>query len=430
MRKSLLWFRNDLRLDDHRPLEAALKASDKILGVYFFEDRWFESGSHGGPRMDARRAFFLWESAVELRERMRNLGSDLLILGGNPVERIPQLCDEFTIDAVYASRGFTWEETQQESQLQRALGHSTHWKSFWNTTLFTEHDLPFEVDRLPSVFTEFRKSVEKNCAVGSPIPAPDWIPGMTVQTPVDAYQAFTDIDVELPGQQSNGVLDFRGGAAAGMERLQHYFWQTDAVATYKETRNGLLGADYSTKFSPWLSAGCLSPRRIYAELKRYESERTSNSSTYWVFFELLWREFFQWVALQHGASLFAEYGWKGQRRQWRRDQALFKKWCAGETGDDFVDANMRELNTTGFMSNRGRQNVASFLCHQYKIDWRWGASYFEQRLLDYDAASNWGNWAYVSGVGNDPRKDRVFNTQGQAERYDPEGAYRKKWLKD
>jgi deoxyribodipyrimidine photo-lyase len=132
---------------------------------------------------------------------------------------------------------------------------------------------------------------------------------------------------------------------------------------------------------------------------------------------------------KYGSKMFQLHGWKNAQEVPNRvDERLFQAWINGETGDEFVDANMRELKLTGFMSNRGRQNVASYFVHELKLDWRLGAAYFEQQLIDYDASSNWGNWAYVAGVGNDPRENRVFNTEKQAQQYDPKQMYRKLWL--
>ncbi len=227
---------------------------------------------------------------------------------------------------------------------------------------------------------------------------------------------------------TRSAFPFKGGEVQASRRLHHYLWGSDAVASYFDTRNGLIGTDYSTKLSAWLALGCISPRQVYAELRHYERLRTANKSTYWVVFELLWRDYFRYVALRHGRALFARNGFNGKRSNAKPDQEVSDAWKQGRTGDAFVDANMRELLATGFMSNRGRQNVASFLVHDLRQDWREGADWFERHLIDYDPYSNWCNWAYVAGVGNDPRPDRRFNTQRQAEMYDADGVYRALWL--
>ncbi|HEY0111417.1 MAG TPA: FAD-binding domain-containing protein, partial [Fibrella sp.] len=172
----------------------------------------------------------------------------------------------------------------------------------------------------------------------------------------------------------------------------------------------------------------------YHEVKRYERERIANDSTYWLIFELVWRDFFRFVALRVGSRLFKPSGIKHNlQKQWHHDHDLFQRWATGQTGIPFIDANMRELNASGFMSNRGRQNAGSFLVNDLGIDWTWGAAYFESLLIDYDPCSNWGNWNYIAGVGNDPRQGnsgqpRYFAIYSQATRYDEQGAYVKHWL--
>jgi len=198
---------------------------------------------------------------------------------------------------------------------------------------------------------------------------------------------------------------------------------------YKNTRNGMLGPDYSSKFSPWLATGSISPRVIFAEITKYERERVENDSTYWLFFELIWRDFFRFSAISFGDAFFKLGGPQANPKKypWKRDGALFFAWKEGRTGYPLVDANMRELKATGFMSNRGRQIVASFFTRDLGLDWRLGASWFEDCLLDYDPCSNYGNWCYAAGVGSDPREDRYFSLPKQGGTYDPDAVYMKHW---
>jgi deoxyribodipyrimidine photo-lyase len=219
-----------------------------------------------------------------------------------------------------------------------------------------------------------------------------------------------------------------GGEDEGLKRLHEYTYGMHGIATYKETRNGLIGDAYSSKFSPWLALGSLSAKNILKTVNDYEQEFGANDSTYWMKFELLWRDFFQWTVKKHGNVCFKAGGIRGVDKKKTNDPDTFDAWRFGETEDTFVNANMKELYLTGFMSNRGRQNVASYLVHDLNQDWRVGAAWFESRLIDYDVASNWGNWMYIAGVGNDPRQDRVFNTKRQADMYDPNGEYQKLWL--
>jgi deoxyribodipyrimidine photo-lyase len=211
--------------------------------------------------------------------------------------------------------------------------------------------------------------------------------------------------------------------------MKHNFFGSDAIATYKETRNGMVGADYSTKFSAWLAMGCISPRLIYEELKRYERQCLANESTYWLTFELLWRDYFRFMVEKYQSKFFSKAGIRGRELPLNgTNEKLLQSWINGQTGVDFVDANMVELRLAGFMSNRGRQNVASYYCHELELDWRYGAAYFEQQLIDYDVCNNWGNWAYLAGVGNDPRGTRIFDIEKQALSYDKDLVFRKLWL--
>jgi deoxyribodipyrimidine photo-lyase len=192
----------------------------------------------------------------------------------------------------------------------------------------------------------------------------------------------------------------------------------------------MVGADYSSKFSAWLALGCISPRFIHDELKKYEKQFGANESTYWMVFELLWRDYFRFMMKKYNTKFFQQAGIQNKGIAVNKYNASqLQDWINGETGIDFVDANMIELKLTGFMSNRGRQNVASYLCNDLKLDWRFGAAYFEQQLIDYDVCSNWGNWAYLAGVGNDPRGNRYFNIEKQASDYDKDKKYRNLWLK-
>jgi deoxyribodipyrimidine photo-lyase len=221
---------------------------------------------------------------------------------------------------------------------------------------------------------------------------------------------------------------FRGGCTEAMAHLEHYFSRSHA-SIYKQTRNALQGWSNSTRFSPWLANGCLSPRRILSRLKAYEQAQGSNESTYWISFELLWREYFQWYALKHRARLFARSGSGIATRTPLTSfyPERFKQWCQGTTPWPLVNACMRELNATGFISNRGRQIAASCLVNELNIDWRYGAAWFQQQLIDHDVASNWGNWQYIAGVGADPRGGRHFNLVRQAEQFDPDGEYVSRW---
>ncbi|SNS11236.1 deoxyribodipyrimidine photo-lyase (single-stranded DNA-specific) [Belliella buryatensis] len=426
-KRLLVWFRNDLRLHDHAALFSAVEKGDEIIPVYCFDPRQFKSLDLGIPKTGSHRAKFLMESVDNLKKKLKELGSDLLVLEGHPEELIPKIAREHGVHGVYFSEEVTSEEKKVEEALESAL-----WKlgietfTFWQSTLFHMEDLPFPVNQTPEVFTQFRKECEKFSKIRKTYPKPQKINSPNINW--GKMPLLSKYGLEKPANSSQAVIVFEGGEDEGIRRLQTYFWENDCLKTYKETRNGLLGADYSSKFSAWLALGCLSPRFIYEEVKRYERERKKNQSTYWLIFELIWRDYFRFIAKKHGNKIFQVSGIKNTVDNWVRNEQLFQKWTEGNTGIPFIDANMRELNATGFMSNRGRQNVASFLVNDLNIDWRWGAAYFESQLIDYDVCSNWGNWMYVAGVGNDPRENRYFNILKQAHNYDRKGEYIRHWI--
>lgn len=427
-KRVLVWYRNDLRLHDHEPLHQAGKLAHEVMPLYCFDPRQFGKTSFGFPKTGAFRSQFLLESLADLRRSLRALRSDLILRQGKPEIVIPEIARQFNITAVYYHQEVTAEEVAVETALRLALDPlGVALQSFWGHTLYHPNDLPFPIGQLPELFTHFRKQVEKAASVNPALPAPSRLPPLPEIEPGELPR-LEDLGVELPPTDARAVLAFKGGETEAFSRLDHYFWQQDGLKHYKETRNGMLGADYSSKFSPWLALGCLSPRYIYEQIQQYEQQRVKNESTYWLVFELLWRDYFRLICAKHGNQIFSAAGLQGINIPWEQDWQRFDLWRKGKTGFPLVDANMRELAATGFMSNRGRQNVASFLTKNLGIDWRMGAEWFESLLIDYDVCSNYGNWNYTAGVGNDARGFRFFNILKQSKDYDPEGKYVKHWL--
>jgi deoxyribodipyrimidine photo-lyase len=425
LNRILIWYRNDLRLHDHEPLTEAIQSGAMVIPFYCFDPRQFGQTSFGFPKTGAFRSQFLLESVADLRANLQAIGSDLIIRRGKPEEIIPALVEQLGISAIHYSAEVTSEETLVETSLKAAV--KIPCRSYWGHTLYLPDDLPFEIKEIPELFTTFRKQVEARSQVMVPLPAPKQLAGLPESIEPGDLPQVEDLVGETVQADNRGVLAFRGGESAGMARLQDYFWQQDRLRVYKETRNGLLGADYSSKFSPWLALGCLSPRYIHEQVEQYEDDRVRNDSTYWLIFELLWRDYFRFICAKHGDAVFKINGLRGVKFDWKNDLTRFDLWKSGLTGFPLVDANMRELAATGFMSNRGRQNVASFLTKNLGINWQMGAAYFESILIDYDVCSNWGNWNYSAGVGNDARGFRFFNITKQARDYDPQGKYVKHW---
>ncbi|WP_175561119.1 DASH family cryptochrome [Hydrococcus rivularis] len=426
----LIWYRNDLRIHDNKLIYQALKEKAQIIPVYCFDKRQFRQTHFGFPKTGKFRAQFLRESVADLRNSLQKLGSNLIVRLGFPEKIIPDLAQELNIDAVYYHEEVTFEELAVEKSLKKALSQiGVKVNSFWGATLYHPDNLPFKIHQIPELFTNFRKQLEKKSTIDPTLPSPQKLPPLPEVDPGEIPQLL-DLGIEEPISDERSVLRFQGGETKGLARLHNYFWEKDRLRVYKETRNGMLGSDYSSKFSPWLALGCLSPRLIYEQVQKYESERIKNDSTYWLVFELLWRDFFRFICAKHGNKIFHESGLQGIDIPWKEDWKRFQLWQKGKTGYPLVDANMRELAATGFMSNRGRQNVASFLTKNLGINWQMGAEWFESLLIDYDVCSNYGNWNYTAGVGNDARGFRYFNIPKQSKDYDPKGDYLRHWLSE
>lgn len=423
----VIWFGNNLRVSDNEAFHEACKAAPQVTAVYFFDPREYAPTGWGFPKTGGHRLRFLLESLEALQTSLGRLNIPLHLESAKPEYRLPKLISQWQVQAIYKQNEWTHEERRITEKLKASLTIPVH--EYYDQFLFHPEDIPYRpFDKIPEVFTAFRKTVEAACSVRPLLK----IPVKKNKFPVPAglkekHPAPEDLGITPTTADPRTAFPFSGGSAAAVERIDHYFWKTRKLAYYKHTRNGLTGIDYSSKLSPWLANGSISARQVWHEVKRFESEITSNQDTYWLIFELLWRDYFKYISLKHGDKIFFKGGIKGRRYDWKQDMGIFDQWRNGHTGNDFIDANMTELRLTGWMSNRGRQNAASYWAKSLEQDWRLGAAWFESMLLDYDVHSNWGNWMYVSGVGNDPR-DRKFNTRLQADRYDKNGSYRNLWL--
>jgi deoxyribodipyrimidine photo-lyase len=429
MKTAIVWFKTDLRLSDNETLIKAVLQSEQIIPVYCFDNSHFQTTKYGFKKTGSFRAQFLLESLQALDTSLRNLGSGLVIVKGKPEIEIPKIVQKYKAQKVFAKREVAFEEKQTEKLVQDELFKlRCELETFSTSTLYHAEDLPFSIKNIPDVFTNFRKKIEQDATIRTVFKNPENINSPTI--PALNLPTLKDLNLDFSKIDSRAAIHFKGGETEAMNRLNHYFFETKNLSIYKETRNGMVGEDYSSKFSAWLALGCISPRFIYNEIKKYELQFGANESTYWLVFELLWRDFFRFMFKKHQTKFFLYSGIKIDNANTKPlDDKLLSQWIMGTTSSNFINANMLELKLTGFMSNRGRQNVASFFCNELNMDWRFGAAYFEEQLIDYDVCSNWGNWAYIAGVGNDPRGHRYFNIEKQAKDYDKNNVFRKLWLK-
>ncbi|MCS7296831.1 MAG: DASH family cryptochrome [Bacteroidia bacterium] len=426
--KVAIWLLNDLRLHDHPALQAALERRPaRVEFVYVWGPPVAGWGKYSYPsqslgfnrRLSPARERFILESLLDLAERV-----PLTLLEGEPQEVLPVWAASQGVSIVYAHREWAPEEISYQSATACALeAKGIPLILHEGNSLYETHQLPFPLDSLPMLFTRFRQLVERTARVKPPLPSPSLPPA---SQPIEETAKILRQRLSALPPLHEKSFPFKGGERAGQARVEAYFER--ALFTYKETRNGFWGSDFSSHLSPWLAVGCLSPRWICERLREAEKRHGANDSTYWLFFELLWREYFRWLSARWGCRLFAVGGLRNLKLPWRHDMQLFQAWIEGNTGYPIIDAAMRELKATGWTSNRARQIVASFLTKNLFIDWRWGASYFEVQLIDYDVYSNWGNWLYQAGVGTDGRGFRWFDPVRQAKLYDPEGSFIRLWV--
>ena len=424
--KGLVWFTNDLRVNDNESLTNAIAENETVMATYCLDPRNYEETSFGFKKTEKFRVKFLLETVTELKENLEKLNITLLVYHEKPEDSISKIVEENDITAIYFQQEWTSEEMKVLENVKSKVSESVVFKPTYNQFLFHPDDVPFEMNLIPNVFTQFRTKCEKYTKVNVEFLVLAMAKGnlTTNETKIPSMEALGFSDFV---SDSRTAFPFHGGENEALKRVEYYFWESKKLGVYKLTRNGLIGKDFSSKFSPWLANGSISAKTLYWEIMKYEQHVGKNESTYWLIFELIWRDYFKYVSMKNGNSIFKIGGILEKEYDWKTSKSAVQNWINGTTAEPFVNANMIELQQTGWMSNRGRQNVASYFAKNLLLDWRIGAAYFESMLIDYDVHSNYGNWMYVSGVGNDPR-DRKFNIPLQAERYDGDSKFQKLWL--
>lgn len=413
------WFRDDLRVLD-QPFEF-LGDYSFFFGVYILQPYHIKYTKHGFRKMGLNRLYHLRESLFELQKSLREKNSDLLICYGEPDKIFKGLCIKHNASLSY-QKAYGTEEKDDEQRVIAALKNQLIFS--WEGNFLIQPD-EFLVDEgnFPKSFSGFRKKAEKitkNSTFNSQ---------NTIEKFPLAPKQFSTIKAPKLITHKLSAIPFSGGCLSGVKRLETYLFHSKSAAHYKETRNGLIGQDYSSKLSLYLANGALSPNQVMEQIKEFEKRIVKNQSTYWLYFELLWRDYFRHALRHYNKKMFLKQGLNKEDQVINNTDDAFKSWSEGNTAASFVNANMNELRGTGFMSNRGRQNVASYLVHDLKVDWRKGAAWFEHCLKDYDVASNQGNWMYISGNGFNPKGKSYFDIDFQVKMYDPKHEYTILWTK-
>jgi deoxyribodipyrimidine photo-lyase len=372
------------------------------------------------------------EGVAALATSLQALGTPLWVRHANPVATLTDCVQQLRASELVCEAIPAPEELATVAALTPACAA---WGSkvtpVWQSTLYAPEFLPVPPEQVPDTFTAFRHKLEASGATeAQPLPAvTEWPLAPDGVLPVEHPRTPTPADVRrqqpFTGTEGASTVAGHGSEAAALSHLARYCAK-GLPRTYKTTRNALTGFDHSSRWSPWLASGALSARWAMAAIRQFEAEHGASDSTYWLWFELLWRDHFRWMHAKHGAALYRARGLGSLPAPTHNVQG-FQRWCGGRTGQPLVDAGMRELAATGWLSNRMRQIVASYLIHDLGGDWRAGAAWFEHMLIDFDTCSNQGNWAYIAGRGTDPRGGRRFNTDKHTQDHDPQGDYRRMW---
>jgi deoxyribodipyrimidine photo-lyase len=390
-KKILVWFRNDLRLHDNEMLVEAIAKSDEILPVYFFDPRHFETTVYHSLKTGFLRTQFLLESVAALRESFQALGGDILVLQGKPEELLPNLVEAYEITEVYHHREVASEETAVSMQVEDLLWKQRiNLKHFIGHTLYNKEDLPFPIKDIPDVFTQFKKKTERDAIVKPCFLTPTEVNfvkiGVWGELP-SLNELIVSDDVLLPVQKS----EFSGGEAEAFKHLHDFLHTGEGMALANAS---LKKNEVVSKLSPWLSLGCLSPREVYWKMKEAEAAYGLKPYFNQIVVGLLWRDYYRFMFKKHGNVFFRQSGFNEDVKGFGpADSDKLELWKTANTGQPLVDALMDELNTTGYLNNAARQLVSTYLVHELQVNWILGAAYFEEKLLDYSPASNWGNWA-------------------------------------
>ncbi|MDB4047661.1 DNA photolyase family protein [Polaribacter sp.] len=400
---NIFWFRRDLRLDDNVGFYNALKSEHPVLPIFIFDEEILKKL----PKDDARLTF-IYETLQKMRTKLEDKNSSsIAMFHGEPKAVYKNLLEKYNIDTVFTNRDYEPYAKERDDKIQQLLNdNNIKFKTFKDQVIFEQNEVT-KKDGLPYVvYTPYMKV---------------WKEQFKTYT-LDFYYTSSFLknliqDKELPNLTLSDI-----GFTKSNQKIKKHIVTPALIQNYEDTRN-FPAQDATSKLGPHLRFGTVSIRKMI------EKAITEKNEIFWQ--ELIWREFFMQILWHFPHTSKKSFKAKYDRIDWRNNEAEFLKWCNGETGYPLVDAGMRQLNETGFMHNRIRMLVGSFLCKHLLIDWRWGEAYFAEKLHDYEMASNIGNWQWVAGSGVDAVPYfRIFNPTTQIKKFDNDLVYIKKWVPD
>ena len=397
---SIFWFKRDLRLHDNTGLYHALKSSDKVLPIFIYDSNILDKL----PKNDAR-VTFINQCLGKMQRQLSAKGfGTISTYFGKPEEIFETLIETYSIQNVFTNKDYEPYAINRDKTIEELLrSKNIGFHSFKDHVIFEEAEIVKDDGNPYVVYTPYMKKWKSHFSVNSVAP---------LKSENHLYNIST---LDTP---SLGLDDI--GFSVSNQLISDYTLSSELIQNYEATRN-FPAKDATSKLGPHLRFGTVSIREI---MHKAISE---HNEIFWQ--ELIWREFFQQILWHFPHTTNSAFKPKYERIVWRNNQDEFERWCNGNTGYPLVDAGMRQLNTTGFMHNRIRMLVASFLCKHLLIDWRWGEAYFAEKLHDYEMASNLGNWQWVAGTGVDAAPYfRIFNPTSQIQKFDKDLNYIKTWL--
>lgn len=434
MKKVIVWFRKDLRIHDNEALIKAIENADEIYPVYIFDDEECKGTSYHQLRYTGpHRLGFIIESVVALRKTFNDLGIDLIVRSGNPVTELSKLAETINASSIYANMERHHEALRIQNALEKNLWRLGKEIYFYRgKMLYYTQDLPFPIKHTPDSFKQFRKEVEKIVQVRKPLKAPKSLKSWSKNPIIGEVPKLSEFNCNLDFIKDQPVNhQITGGEKAALDRMRLFLSKKGAVDSYNK-KNTLTDHTVSSKLSAYLSLGCLSPKLLYHELKKYQHNYGHLKATEDFQLNLLLRDYKRLMAKKYMENLFKLSGMSGQvkhsPREQKFDTKIFKTWIEGETDSDFINAIMVQLKKTGYIPFRCRQITASYLVNELKISWHMGASYFQYALIDYDVCSNWVNWNIIGGHGPNQKEEFSLNIPAQAKALDPKGKYTYEWL--
>jgi deoxyribodipyrimidine photo-lyase len=398
---NIFWFRRDLRLDDNVGFYNALKSDYKVLPIFIFDTDILKKL----PEDDAR-VNFIFDTLQKMRKELQDEHSSSIgMYNGTPEEVFKQLSKEYTINTVFTNRDYEPYAEERDTAIEKLLSEENiNFKTFKDQVIF-EKDEVVKKDGDPyKVYTPYMKLWKETFK--------------KIDLKIYYTNSFLDNLIENTRLPNLSLSDI--GFKKASQEIPEYEVTPTLIQTYEDTRN-FPAQDSTSRLGPHLRFGTVSVRKM---VKKATAEK---NEIFWQ--ELIWREFFTQILWHFPHTKDNAFKPKYDKIDWRNNEKEFDAWCKGETGYPFVDAGMRQLNETGFMHNRVRMLVGSFLCKHLLIDWRWGEAYFAEKLHDYDMASNVGNWQWVAGSGVDASPYfRIFNPTTQIKKFDKNLDYIKKWV--